>query len=72
MASTFLTRLKIGPILLDAKKVSELYRPKTTYGALPLLLAAMIPILLFMGLTSPWRHYLRLLWLQLRLLTGWL
>ena len=72
MASTFLTRLKIGPILLDAKKLSELYRPKTAYGALPLVLAALIPILLFMGLASPWRHYLRLFWLQLRLIAGWL
>lgn len=72
MASTFLTRLKIGPILLDAKRLSELYRPKTSFGALPLVLAALIPILLFMGFTSPWRHYLRLFWLQLRLLVGWL
>ncbi|NLM40917.1 MAG: hypothetical protein GX199_01240 [Firmicutes bacterium] len=71
MASTFLTRLKIGPILLDAKRLSELYRPKTPYGALPLVLAALIPILIFMGLASPWRHYLRLFWLQLRLLVGW-
>lgn len=72
MASTLLTRLKIGPILLDAKKVSDLYRPKTAFGALPLVLAALIPILLFMGLASPWRHFLRLLWLQLRLIAGWL
>lgn len=72
MASTFLTRLKIGPILLDAKRLSELYRPKAAYSALPLVLAALIPIMLFMGLVSPWRHYLRLLWMQLRLLVGWL
>ena len=72
MASTFLTRLKIGPILLDAKKMSELYRPTSAYGALPVVLAALIPILIFMGLASPWRHYLRLFWLQLRLIAGWL
>lgn len=72
MASTFLTRLKIGPILLDAKKVSELYRPSTPLKALPVVLAALIPILLFVALASPWRHYLRLLWLQLRLIAGWL
>lgn len=72
MASTFLTRLKIGPILLDAKKVSELYRPGTPVTALPVLLAALIPILIFVGLASPWRHYLRLFWLQLRLIAGWL
>ena len=72
MASTFLTRLKIGPILLDAKKVSELYRPSTPLRIAPVILAALIPILIFMGLASPWRHYLRLFWLQLRLIAGWL
>jgi len=71
MASTFLTRLKIGPILLDAKKVSELYRSKTPLGMAPVVLLTLIPILIFMGLASPWRHYLHLLWLQLRLITGW-
>ncbi|HBG01313.1 MAG TPA: hypothetical protein DDW87_07055 [Firmicutes bacterium] len=72
MASTFLTRLKIGPILLDAKKVSELYRPSGSLNAVPVILAALIPILLFIALASPWRHYIRLLWLQLRLIAGWL
>lgn len=72
MASTFLTRLKIGPILLDAKKVSELYRAKTPLGIAPVIVLTLIPILIFMGLASPWRHYLHLLWLQLRLIAGWL
>ncbi|NMB01210.1 MAG: hypothetical protein GX971_06790 [Firmicutes bacterium] len=72
MASTFLTRLKIGPILLDAKKVSELYRPSARISVIPVILAALIPILLFVGIASPWRHYVRLLWLQLRLIAGWL
>lgn len=72
MASTFLTRLKIGPILLDAKKVSELYRPGAPLGVLPALFVALIPIVIFVALASPWRHYLRLLWLQLRLIAGWL
>ena len=72
MASTFLTRLKIGPILLDAKKVSELYRSTTPLSLAPVILATLIPILIFMGLASPWRHYLRLFWLQLRLIVGWL
>lgn len=72
MASTFLTRLKIGPILLDAKKVSELYHSGTTLSVLPVIFAALIPILVFIGLASPWRYYFRLLWLQLRLIVGWL
>lgn len=72
MASTLLTRLKIGPILLDAKKVSELYRSNTALGFVPVILAALVPIVIFMGMASPWRHYLRLFWLQLRLIAGWL
>lgn len=72
MASTFLTRLKIGPILLDAKKVSELYRSKTPLHIAPLVLAALVPIVIFVALASPWRHYLRLFWLQLRLIAGWI
>ena len=67
MASTFLTRLKVGPILLDAKKVSELYRGGTPFSVWPVVLAALVPILLFIVLASPWRYYLRLFWLQLRL-----
>ncbi len=72
MASTFLTRLKIGPILLDAKKVSELYQSGSSLSVLPVVFAALIPILVFVGLASPWRQYFRLLWLQLRLIAGWL
>ncbi|NMA62207.1 MAG: hypothetical protein GX956_10025 [Firmicutes bacterium] len=72
MASTFLTRLKIGPILLDAKKVSELYRSGTAFSVLPVIFAALIPILVFLSLASPWRQYFRLLWLQLRLIAGWI
>lgn len=71
MASTFLTRLKIGPILLDAKKVSELYHSGTSLSVLPVVLGALVPILVFMASVSPWRHYLRLFWLQLRLIAGW-
>lgn len=71
MASTFLTRLKIGPILLDAKKVSELYGTGTAFSALPIVFAALIPILVFLSLASPWRQYFRLLWLQLRVIVGW-
>jgi hypothetical protein len=52
--------------------VSELYRSGTPLSIAPVILAALIPILLFMGLASPWRHYLRLFWLQLRLIAGWL
>ena len=33
MSSTFLTRLRIGEILVDAKGVSRLYRPSPGRGA---------------------------------------
>lgn len=72
MASTFLTRLKIGPILLDAKKVSELHRSGNPFSVLPVIIAALIPILVFLAVASPWKHYLRLLWLQLKVIAGWL
>ncbi|MDI9413126.1 MAG: putative cytokinetic ring protein SteA [Bacillota bacterium] len=72
MASTFLTRLKIGSLLLDAKRVSELYRPGPSVHVFPVVLAALIPILIFLSQVSPWRYYLRLFWLQLRLIAGWL
>lgn len=53
MASTFLTRLKIGPKLVDAKGVSKLHRrnPKVMDIAV-LVLAAMAPIAVLM-LQSP-------------------
>src|SRR6185312_6783969 len=39
MASTFLTRLRVGEILVDAKGVSRLYRPRP--GTAPILLLAL-------------------------------
>ena len=33
MSSTFLTRLRIGEKLVDAKGVSRLYNPSSTFGA---------------------------------------
>ena len=40
MSSTFLTRLRIGEKLVDAKGVSRLYNPPATFGPLVLFLAA--------------------------------
>jgi len=70
MASTFLTRMKIGPILLDAKGVSKLYNTGSNSQLVPMVVAVAIPIVVFLAFASPWRHYLRLLWLQLRVLIG--
>jgi uncharacterized membrane-anchored protein len=69
MSSTFLTRLRIGEILVDAKGVSRLYRPRP--GVTPLLaviaagLLAMIAVVL---LTPALRDVAELLWLKLQLL----
>ncbi len=40
MSSTFLTRLRIGEKLVDAKGVSRLYNPGSAFGPLALFLAA--------------------------------
>lgn len=67
MASTFLTRLRVGPILVDAKGVSRLYHARIRRRDLLLLLAA---ALLTMGavvyLSEPMRLEVQLLWQQLK------
>lgn len=70
MASTFLTRMKIGSILVDAKGVSRLYTGKSGVLHLPLMIAALIPIILIVMLAAPWRGLIRLFWLQIRLFIG--
>jgi len=45
MASTFLTRLKVGAKLVDAKGVSRLYRSQTPPGALVLLMISAVTTL---------------------------
>ena len=71
MSSTFLTRLRIGEILVDAKGVSRLYRPRPGSAPLGLLLAAGALVLLVVVLTTPGlRDVADLLWLKLRVLLG--
>lgn len=70
MSSTFLTRMKIGPVLMDAKGVSKLYQGRSGWIPLPVVIAAFVPILVFLALSSPWRQLLRLLWLQIRVYVG--
>jgi uncharacterized membrane-anchored protein len=59
MSSTFLTRLRIGEILVDAKGVSRLYRPRP--GTVPLV------VLLAAGLAT---QVAQLLWLKVQVLLG--
>ncbi len=71
MASTLLVRLKVGPRLIDARGVSQLYRgqPTSRYG-LQVAVAALVPLVLVAGLSDLLRHWTLLLWLQLRIALG--
>jgi len=69
MSSTFLTRLRIGEILVDAKGVSRLYQPRP--GLTPLLLviaAGIIGMAAVIGLTPALRDVAELLWVRLQML----
>ena len=69
MSSTFLTRLRIGEILVDAKGVSRLYHPRP--GLTPLLgviAAGLIAMIAVVWLTPALRDVVDLLWLKLQML----
>jgi len=69
MASTFLVRLKVGSILVDARGVSQLYHKglETKY-LFQLLVAAIVPIAIILWVSPATRPFFRLLLLQLKLL----
>jgi uncharacterized membrane-anchored protein len=67
MASTFLTRLRVGTILVDAKGVSRLYRSRVKTGDVLMLVgSALLVLMLAVSLSEPLRLYLQLLWVQLQ------
>ncbi|HHT48864.1 MAG TPA: hypothetical protein GXZ98_06190 [Firmicutes bacterium] len=69
MASTFLVRLKVGSILVDARGVSKLYHRGIKGGQIFLIcLAAFIPLFLVLSLNKFFWDWIRLLWLKLRFL----
>jgi uncharacterized membrane-anchored protein len=71
MASTFLTRLRIGEILVDAKGVSRLYRPQPGLAPVLLLLATGVVALIAVVMATPALHDVAdLLWLKLQVLLG--
>jgi uncharacterized membrane-anchored protein len=71
MSSTFLTRLRIGEILVDAKGVSRLYRPRPTTAPLALvLLAGVAALVAVVAVTPGLRDVADLLWLKLQVLLG--
>ncbi len=72
MASTFLVRLKVGSVLVDARGVSELYKTKPGHRhLLQVMIAAALPLALLVMLSSPVRQVLRLILLQVRLAWRW-
>lgn len=71
MASTFLVRLKVGSILVDAKGVSQLYKSRIKLRHVAqLFLAALLPVGVIMIVSPSMREILRLLVIQIRLLLG--
>ncbi|HHX24370.1 MAG: putative cytokinetic ring protein SteA [Tepidanaerobacteraceae bacterium] len=69
MGSTFLVRLKIGSILVDAKGVSKLYNQKIRPSYLvSLFAAALVPIIVISTISPPIKHVIKLLELRLKLL----
>lgn len=73
MASTFLVRLKVGHILIDAKGVNKLYRSRIKSNYLAALLAAAFFPLLIISASSPVaKHLIRLLVIKLRMMIDFL
>ena len=71
MGSTFLTRLKIGDRLVDAKGVNKLYKENVkTKHIIGLVLAAMMPVVVAGAMSPPLRQLYRLLTIRLRLVLG--
>ncbi|MFY9488577.1 MAG: putative cytokinetic ring protein SteA [Solirubrobacterales bacterium] len=71
MSSTFLTRVRIGEILIDAKGVSKLYRPKPSNRAVGVVLGTGLLSLIVAVFASPGLNNLvDLIWLKLKVIFG--
>jgi uncharacterized membrane-anchored protein len=71
MSSTFLTRLRVGEILIDAKGVSRLYRPSAGRGPIiALTLAALVTLIIVVAASPTLGALFDLLWLKLQILLG--
>jgi uncharacterized membrane-anchored protein len=71
MSSTFLTRLRVGEILVDAKGVSRLYQPRP--GLTPLLVviaAGLLAMIAVVWTTPALRDVAELIWLKIQILFG--
>ena len=66
MASTFLVRLKVGPVLVDAKGVNRLYRSQVRRGDMAFLVgAALFAMLVMVLVAEPLHLFLRGFWFVL-------
>ncbi len=71
MSSTFLTRLRIGEKLVDAKGVSRLYRPSSTLMPVIFFIVAFLVLLTILIITSPaLNDVFELFWLKVRIWLG--
>jgi uncharacterized membrane-anchored protein len=71
MASTFLVRLKVGSILVDAKGASKLYNQKLNpYYIASLFVAALIPTFIIFRSSPPIQFIIKLLELRMKLVFG--
>ena len=71
MSSTFLTRLRIGEKLVDAKGVSRLYRPSSTLIPVIFFIVAFLVLLTILIITSPaLNDVFELFWLKVRIWLG--
>jgi len=71
MASTFLTRMRLGPLLVDAKGVNRLYEARLRHRDLALLVgAAFLAMLAITVVSEPLHVFLSGLWVVIR--DGWL
>jgi uncharacterized membrane-anchored protein len=71
MSSTFLTRLRIGEKLVDAKGVSRLYNPSSPFGPMVLFIATFAVLLTILVITSPALNDLfQLVWLKIKIWLG--
>jgi uncharacterized membrane-anchored protein len=71
MSSTFLTRLRIGERLVDAKGVSRLYNPSSTLAPVAMFGVAFLVLLTILIITSPaLNDVFNLVWLKIRIWLG--
>lgn len=69
MASTLLVRMKVGPILVDAKGVSKLYKNRVKFKYVAEIVAAALIPFTIVSVASPYTYqFFRLLYMNLQVL----